>query len=95
MACVQNFNILFLEKQLVDKSLNPLILILILLLQPKTAPKENRYPIFVTLSLRVECSLNGSHSILALRPQIGLSYLLGFVSWGASILPAATQIILP
>ena len=34
------------------------------------APKESRYPIFVTLSLRVECSLNGSHSILALRPQI-------------------------
>ena len=34
------------------------------------APKESLYPIFVTLSLRVECSLNGSHSILALRPQI-------------------------
>ena len=34
------------------------------------APKERREPISVTLSLRVECSLTGSHSILALRPQI-------------------------
>ena len=57
MACVQNFNILFLEKQLVDKSLNPLILILILLLQPKTAPKENRYPIFVALERGLNESL--------------------------------------
>ena len=57
MACVQNFNILFLEKQLVDKSLNPLILILILLLQPKTAPKENRNPIFVALERGLNESL--------------------------------------
>ena len=34
------------------------------------APEESRYPIFVTLSLWVECSLPCSHSILALRPQI-------------------------
>ncbi len=34
------------------------------------APKERRKPIFVTLSLWVECSLTRSHSILALRPQI-------------------------
>ena len=34
------------------------------------APKKRRYPIFVTLSLRGECSLNGSYSLLTLRPQI-------------------------
>ena len=34
------------------------------------APKERREPISVTLSLWVECSLNGSHSILAPSPQI-------------------------
>ena len=31
------------------------------------APAGRSYPIFVTLSLRVECSLTGSHSILALE----------------------------
>ena len=31
------------------------------------ALKVRRYPIFVTLSLRVECSPKGSHSILALK----------------------------
>ena len=36
----------------------------------RNAPKERREPIFVTLSLWVECSRNGSHSILAPRPQI-------------------------
>ena len=34
------------------------------------APKERREPISVTLSLWVECSLNGSHPILAPRPQM-------------------------
>ena len=34
------------------------------------APEERRHPIFVTLSLRVECSPPRSHSILVLRPQI-------------------------
>ena len=34
------------------------------------AIKVRRYPIFVTLSLRVECSPKGSHSILALKNSI-------------------------
>ena len=34
------------------------------------ASEERRHPIFVTLSLRVECSPPRSHSILDLRPQI-------------------------
>ena len=45
------------------------------------APQERRYPIFVTLSLWVECSLKSSHSILVLRSQYRISSFLGSVSF--------------
>ena len=41
----------------------------------RDVPKARREPIFVTLSLRVECSLKGSHSILALSHKYRLSLL--------------------
>ena len=45
------------------------------------APQARRYPIFVTLSLWVECSRDGSHSILALLSKVtNIGYLL---AWGA------------
>ena len=36
----------------------------------RRTPEENQSPIFVILSLWVECSLYRSYSILALRPQL-------------------------
>ena len=37
----------------------------------RDAPKKRRYPIFVTLSLWVECLPSGLHSILAKATNIG------------------------
>ena len=48
----------------------------------RDAPKKRRYPIFVTLSLWVECSLTGSHSILVLRPQIQDAFFLRELFFG-------------
>ena len=47
--------------------------------------EEKGYPIFVTLSLRVECSLIGSHSILALRPQIQAIVSMGELSMAVEV----------
>ena len=65
------FKISFLRKsQPADKSPNPLALILILLLQPKTAPEESRFPIFVALERGLNVSLKANIQPAGIESQI-------------------------
>ena len=82
------FNISFYGKaQSIGESPNPLRLILILLLQPKTAPPKETIAYICGLRARIECEHGSEHSTHSDRVT-NIGYCL---FRGASPLPAANQ----
>ena len=82
------FNISFYGKaQSIGESPNPLRLILILLLQPKTAPPKETIAYICGLRARIECEHGSEHSTHSDRVT-NIGYCL---FRGASTLPAANQ----